>query len=264
MQESGLKNATIIKTYQLLVLIFKTAYKQDLIIQNPMDKVDRPTPRKDEGKDNTVKSLSVEETNRLLEIMDNEPLKWNAYVRLMLDTGMRKGECCALQWEDLDLERRQLIVRHTLNYTKSSGVVLEPPKNGKTRIVDYSERTADLLRNVKEIQNATVQSAFVFTQEDSARPMHPQSPTRYLNKLGKKNGFKNLHPHLLRHTHVSLGLLAGADVTSMSERIGHADPSFTLRQYSHTNTEGIIKAGECFRKAIDNKICENVRYLYAG
>ena len=67
---------------------------------------------------------------------------------------------------------------------------------------------------------------------------------------------------MLRHTHVSLGLLEGADVTSMSARIGHADPSFTRRQYSHTDKEGIIKAGARFRKAIDNKIGENKARIY--
>lgn len=262
MQRNSLKHATVIKAYELLSLIFKMAYKQDLIEKNPMNKVDRPSPRKDEGKDDTVKSLSVDQVKKLLSIMNEEPLKWNAYIHLMLDTGMRKGECCAVQWQDLDLDARQLTVRHTLNYTKTDGITLEPPKNGKTRIVDFSEETEQLLRRIKTTQDAAIKSEYVFTQEQSSEPIHPQSPTRYLRKLGKKHGFENLHPHMLRHTHVSLGLLEGADVTSMSARIGHADPAFTLRQYSHTDKEGIIKAGEHFRKAIDNVICERRPKLY--
>ena len=84
--------------------------------------------------------------------------------------------------------------------------------------------------------------------------MHPTSPTRYFLKLGNRLGIQHFHPHMLRHTSASVAITNGADVVSVSQRLGHADTAVTLRMYAHANEESIRRAGQTVRDALrENK-----------
>lgn len=93
-------------------------------------------------------------------------------------------------------------------------------------------------------------SKWVFTQDGTPEPMHPQTPTRYFHTLGKRYGIEDFHPHKLRHTSASIAITNGADVVSVSERLGHSDTAVTLRMYAHANEESIRRAGQIVRDAL--------------
>ena len=245
-QAQGRAHSTAIKCYTVLHTMFKMAYLADTIPRNPMDKVPRPVPRKDEIRETEAQALTVEELRAVLEALEAEPLKWRALVRLLIDTGIRRGECCGLKWEDIDLEAQVVTIRRNLCYTPARGVYVDTPKNGRTREVDIGPETAALL----EALRAQSLGEYVFTQENSVEPMHPQSPTRYLKKLSAKCGVPDLHPHKLRHTFASVAITAGADVASVSEALGHSDKAVTLRMYTHADAESRKRAAQIFREAI--------------
>ena len=211
-----------------------------------MDKVSRPVPRKDEIRETEAQSLTVEELQAVLDALNEEPLKWRVLVYVLIDTGIRRGECCGLKWEDVDLEAQVITIRRNLCYIPARGVYVDTPKSGRIREVDIGPETTALLRSLKE-QSA---GEFVFTQEGSPAPMHPQSPTRYLKKLSARCGVPDLHPHKLRHTFASIAITAGADVASVSEALGHSDKAVTLRMYTHADTESRKRASQIFRNAI--------------
>lgn len=245
-QAQGRAHSTAVKVYTVLHTMFKMAYLSDVIPRNPMDKVSRPVPRKDEIRGAEAQALTVEELQTVLEALEAEPLKWRALVHLLIDTGVRRGECCGLKWEDIDLESQVVTIRRNLCYTPARGVYVDTPKNGRTREVDIGPETAALL----EALRAQSLGEYVFTQENSAEPMHPQSPTRYLKKLSAKCGVPDLHPHKLRHTFASVAITAGADVASVSEALGHSDKAVTLRMYTHSSAESRKRAAQIFREAI--------------
>lgn len=245
-QAQGRAHSTAIKCYTVLHVMFKMAYLSDVIPRNPMDKVARPVPRKDEIRATEAQALTVEELQAVMEALEAEPLKWRALVHLLIDTGVRRGECCGLKWEDIDLESQVVTIRRNLCYTPARGVYVDTPKNGRTREVDIGPETAVLL----EALRAQSLGEYVFTQENSAEPMHPQSPTRYLKKLSAKCGVPDLHPHKLRHTFASVAITAGADVASVSEALGHSDKAVTLRMYTHADAESRKRAAQIFREAI--------------
>lgn len=124
------------------------------------------------------------------------------------------------------------------------------PKNGKVRTVDIGTETLALLRSKRSEQADKAISQFVFTQESSPNPMHPQTPTRYFKKFEKRYGIKDFHPHKLRHSSASVAITNGADVVSVSHRLGHSDTAVTLRMYAHANEESIRRAGEIAREAL--------------
>lgn len=250
-QRTGKSHATCVKLYNILNGLFQMAFLDDSIQINPMLKVKRPVPRKDEAAvDEAEKAYTVDEMRRILKCLKEEPLKWRTYITLMADTGIRRGEACGLNWSDVDFNTLTVTVRRNLQYTPSAGVYEAAPKNGKSRVVDIGADTAVLLKQLRSEQASTCMSRYVFTQDGSPEPMHPQTPTRYFRKFGKRYGVEDFHPHKLRHTSASLAITNGADVVSVSERLGHSDTAVTLRMYAHANEESIRRAGQTVRDAL--------------
>ena len=108
----------------------------------------------------------------------------------------------------------------------------------------------ELLRALRSEQAGKAISHYVFTQEGSTEPMHPQSPTRYMKKFSARYNVRDLHPHKLRHTFASIAITNGADVASVSEKLGHSDKAVTLRMYTHADQQSMKKASNIFREAI--------------
>lgn len=235
-QAEGKAHSTVIKVYTILHSFFKMAYLGDMIPRNPMDKVERPKPRKDEVKADGPLAYTPAEVQTIITALEREPLKWQALVHLLIDTGIRRGECCALQWKHIDFDSGAITIAGNLCYTSTKGVYLDTPKNGHTRTVYAGAHTLTLLRQLRTEQAKKAISQYVFTKEGSPEPMHPQSPTRYLKKFSGRYGVPDLHPHKLRHTFASIAITNGADVASVSEALGHTDKAVTLRMYTPTPT----------------------------
>ena len=251
-QTEGKAHGTVVKVYTILHSFFKMAYLGDMIERNPMDKVERPKPRKDEAKPTQASAYTAAEVQTIMTSLEGEPLKWRALIHLLIDTGIRRGECCALQWKNIDFKTGAVTICGNLCYTKQKGVYLDTPKNGHTRTVYAGNDTIALLRQLQMEQSQKCVSKWVFTQDGTAEPMHPQSPTRYLKKFSERYGIPDLHPHKLRHTFASVAITSGADIASVSEALGHSDKAVTLRMYTHADQESISRAAQIFRDAIKN------------
>lgn len=250
-QKAGYAHATTVKLYNILNGIFEMAFLDDSIPANPMRKVKRPAPRKDEAKkEEAEKALTVRELARVLSCVAQEPLKWQTYINLAADTGARRGELCGLQWQDIDWTNGAVTIRRNLQYTVQKGVYETSPKNGKSRVVDIGSESLTLLRRLRAAQAESCISKYVFTKDGFPDPMHPQSPTQYFKSFGQRYGIADFHPHKLRHSSASIALTSGADIVSVSERLGHSDTAVTLRMYAHANEESIRRAGQLVRDAL--------------
>lgn len=250
-QKSGHAHASAVKLYNILNGIFQMAFLDDTIKANPMLKVKRPTPRKEErAQDESEKAYTVQQLHYILQCLENESLKWQTYINLVADTGIRRGEACALEWSDVDWAKGTITIRRNAQYTPTAGVYVTSPKNGKSRTVDVGPDVLKLLQQLRIEQAGKAISRYVFTQDNSPDIMHPQSPTRYFKKFGQRYGIEDFHPHKLRHTSASLAITNGADVVSVSERLGHSDTAVTLRMYAHANEESIRRAGQIVRDVL--------------
>ena len=244
------KRSSTMRLYNILNGIFEMAFLDDSIPLSPMLKVKRPAQRKDEaGKPESEKAYTAEEMAYILSCVKAEPLKWQAYINLAADAGMRRGELCGLQWQDIDWKAETVIVCRNLQYTTGKGVYITNPKSGKTRLVDIGKETLDLLRALRDEQSHTCVSRWVFT-DGTPEPMNPQTPTRYFQRFGTRYQVRDFHPHMLRHTSASIAITSGADVVSVSQRLGHADTALTLRMYAHANEDSIRRAGQTLRDAL--------------
>jgi integrase len=128
--ESGLSYTSVKKAYDAMNALFKHALIQDDIIKNPMLAVKLPPSSEFEKKD--VRALSEDEVSKMLEELKktwkssgNLVYTYGQAFNLILNTGLRCGECIALDWSDVDLDAEILHVRKTSLFVK------ERDKNGK-------------------------------------------------------------------------------------------------------------------------------------
>ena len=191
------------------------AYKDELIDRNPMDKVDRPHKRKDTSQTQAPMACTADELQKLCEALKTEPFLWQALVRLLVDSGMRVGECVGLLWSNVDFDRERITVDGTMVYTPDKGVFRDLTKNGKSRTFGVDPEVMEMLRVLRDRQRLAKESEYVFTNESTGLPLHPDSPRRFLKKLGEKCGIEGLHPHLLRHSFASVAITNGADIASV-------------------------------------------------
>ena len=264
LQSDGKAHASCVKCYAVLSGLFKRAYQKDVILRNPMDKVDRPTPRKDEIVKEEPDSCTVSEVRFIMECLDKEPLKWRAYIRLLIDTGCRRGEIAALKWNAVDFTNNQISIVSNACYTPGAGSYIDTPKSRRTRTIDVG---ADVMALLKEIQREQVKkgiSQFVFPKRgQNSEPMFATSPTKYLATFSDRYGVE-LHPHKLRHTFASIGITNGADIASISENLGHSDKSVTLRMYTHADKESRKRASDIVRDSIKEDTPQDSEKQNAG
>ena len=252
-QAKGHKCSSAIKLYNILNGIFNMAFCEDEIPINPLLKVKRPKPRKDEAvKPEDEKYLTARDLSYMLSCVEKEPLKWQAYITLAADTGARRGELCGLQWQDIDWNAGTVRFERNLQYSPQKGVYETTLKNRHNRVVDIGQDTIALLRRLRNAQaESCCISKYVFSQDGTPDPMHPDSPTKYFKTFGKTYDIPDFHPHKLRHTCASLSAQGGAEPKSAADRLGHSEATY-FRKYVHSSKESRRRVGQIVRDQIES------------
>ena len=219
--------------YRTLNMIFSFAMKQELILSNPMDKVDKPKLQK-----HRVEALSQEEARRFFEALHACPLDFHCMLHLMITTGIRRGECIGLKWRDVDEARSLIRIERNVTYTAKSGIVVSSPKTAASiRVIPVTSTTLLLLRQLKEQRQqeyprTILADSFLFPGEsDIFSPRDPNAVTQRVKRFMKSHGLPDMSPHDLRHSCATLLLNNGADIKSVQEILGHTNASTTLNFY---------------------------------
>lgn len=257
LKAEGLAHSTVIKYYSILNVLFQEASYRDACTVNPMDKVKRPKARKDEHQSVEPASYTADEISYILECAEKEPLRWRVFILIMADTGIRRGECCGLRWNDIDWRNNTIDISSNAGYTAMKGVYVTTTKNTRSRVVDVDPDIMEYIRALQEEELAKhdgdpdAMSPYLFPHRlDPSKPMVPSSATRYFGKFGDRYGVDEMHPHKLRHSYASVAITSGADIASVSEILGHSDKAFTLRVYTSSNLATKRKASDIRRQAI--------------
>ena len=91
---------------------------------------------------------------KIIQALDNAPIKWKTIAYILIDTGCRRGEVMGLKWKCVDLDSEIITIERALLYTPSTGIIEGPPKNGESRTIRIAPETVSLLRAWRQEQNA--------------------------------------------------------------------------------------------------------------
>ena len=243
MTAAGWSPATVRKAHALISGMCAAAVLDGDISANPCgrDAIAGTTRRKGSP---TVNALDPAGALRALEIADGYNAATGTAARLALYAGLRRGECCALQWRDIDLSGRVLHVRRAIQVVEGGTEPGNPKSAAGVRAVPLSAALAAHLQALHDataaatgLDSADMGQLFVLTS--SARHMSPHSLSRAWQRAGDKAGGMvegvDGTPatfHDLRHTFATTALSAGVDVRTLAALMGHSDPAVTLRHYA--------------------------------
>lgn len=233
-----LKPGTIHTYHRVLSAILFRAVSWGYIEKNPASRVNLPSIA-----NRKAKFLDEDDAMRLLELLQDEPIKWRTMVMVDLFSGLRRGEFLGLCWPHIDMENCLVTIRQTSNYLPSKGVYTDTPKtDGSFRVQKVSRTTILLLLEYKEWQDAQKaklgdawlnQDDRVFTR-DNGLPIFPDSITQWFHKFLLKHEFPaGVCIHSLRHTYATLMINDGTPLVVVSRQLGHAQTSTTANIYAH-------------------------------
>lgn len=227
-QQTKLSNRYISDILVMLKSIFKFGGQQ-YHLQNPMEGVSMPKKHRTE-----VQLLTAEEQKRLERYIAENHNLTTLGIALAKSTGLRIGELCALQWVDIDLEKRTITVRKTIQRIQSKKgsrrtkvIITDPKSESSCRVIPIPEFMIAFLREFQGNNEDFVISGMT-------KPVEPRVMQYRFAKILKNGNLPSVHFHSLRHNFASACIKLGFDVKALSEILGHSSVEITLNRYVHT------------------------------
>ena len=148
----------------------------------------------------------------------------------------------ALLWSDLDVKQRTISVSKQAVRVKGGGVKTTTPKTATSiRVESIPQEAVDLLLKEHEKHPDNI---YMFPSPVTGEMYYPDAVARLHTRMLQDLGLEHTRFHALRHTFATLALQNGVDIRTVSGMLGHADPGFTLRTYTHATNPMQIQAAE--------------------
>jgi integrase len=239
MLRSGLSKRTVQYVHAILRKALTDAVEHRLLQHNVARGVKAPKP---DPKEATY--IPPEKIPALCDAIINDWLYPLFY--LAMASGLRRGELCALRWNDIDWNRGKVRVDESCQELSRAqgGIQYGQPKSKKgRRSIIVPEETMDVLRAHRKMQAeqrlhmgpAWKGEDFVFTSPNGA-PLRPSVVSNHWRLIRKRVGVEGAEDvvlHGLRHTHATLLLLAGIQPKVVMDRLGHSTTALGQDIYSH-------------------------------
>lgn len=236
--------------------IFNYAFRMGYISSNPKDKFIMPK-KVQEQQDEDLKYYTREELITLFKYLEKDATnEWFTFFRLLAYTGIRKGECLALTWNDIDFKNNTLTVNKTISVGLNNKQIIQDPKSFNSfRTISIDTNTMTILKKWKTEQasmllkfghNSMNKNQLLFSTASRNKMYTLSKPRTILKKVCDKNNFKFIHIHGFRHTHASLLFESGVTMESVKERLGHSDIQTTVNIYTHITQKNKDKTAKKF------------------
>ena len=256
--EGGVESNTVLHHHVVIRKALDYAAKNDLIVANPADKVERPK------KGNYHATIyNKEELEQLFEAFKDSEIEIPVYLTALY--GLRRSEVLGLKWKAIDFDKKSIQIRHK---------VVEVYGNGgdtlyKSDVLknESSNRTLPLIPKAEEIlkkaeERIKVNRLFYgkeYSEKDKeyicvdkkGELIRPSRLTTEFMEILKKNKLKHIRFHDLRHSCASAMLGAGVPMKQIQEWLGHSNFSTTADIYSHLDYSSKIESGKSIEKIFD-------------
>ena len=178
-----------------------------------------------------VECFSLKEQKQIEQAVLNSKKDKLFGILLCLYSGLRIGELIALQWSDIDFVKGVLTVSKSCHDGKGGLVIDEPKTANSRRLIPLPKQLIPILKGIKKKSD----SPFVVSANGSF--VSVRSYQRSFELLLKRLNIPHKGFHSLRHTFATRALECGMDVKTLSEILGHKNPTVTLNRYAHSLME---------------------------
>lgn len=192
-----------------------------------------------DGKSESSKFLNHAESKLLIKEL-NAGITPNMLTRhmalLALATGMRYSEIAGLTHDSLNFDECTLNINKSWNYKENT---FKSTKTKVNRIIKLERSIMDDLRVLlldqkkKQLSGKLINPDKLIFSTYNGTPPSNDAANKSLRKACKRSGIKDITFHSLRHTHVSILLYKGMDLSSIAKRVGHASTTTTADTYTH-------------------------------
>jgi len=210
---SDLTKTTINRYRGTLSMIFQEAIRNGKAKANPARLV--RLHREENGR---VRFITYTEEAAIRSVIRQRCALHEPEFTLALETGMRRSELYGLEWDRVDLKRRQVLLLKT--------------KNGTSRVVILTTAAAKALEQLEERRNPD--SPKVCLTRYGEPMISPRAWFELvMEEVVQENpSLKDVTWHIFRHTYISRLVMAGVDLRTVQELAGHKDIKMTMR-YAH-------------------------------
>ena len=204
----------------------KTAHLLGLTKEYTADKLKRPKLT-----EKPVECFSLAEQKQIEHAIRSGKKDKLYGIILCLYSGLRIGELMALQWSDIDFVKGVLTVSKSCHDGKDGLIIDEPKTVTSRRVIPLPKQLLPILKLWKK------RSGSPFVVSSNGKPVPVRSYQRSFELLLKKLKITHKGFHSLRHTFATRALECGMDVKTLSEILGHKNPTVTLNRYAHSLME---------------------------
>lgn len=247
----GHRPATVHVHVATLAGVLESAAQDGLIARNPASRLTLPAVRRHEPEIWTAMQIRH-------FITVTWGTKYSILWLFLLLTAVRVGEALALSWRDVDLERGTVRIRSTLRTMADGSVaVAAGTKTGTHRTIPIPPALVDILRDHQRQQRSRPGAlidiqAYVFA---SATGKHWSRGTirAARDAAAKRAGLPPFDPRIrnpFRHMAATLLAEQGEHLGVAQAILGHANPSMTLRQYTHlTGRDAVARLADAIMES---------------
>lgn len=204
----------------------RTAHLLGLSKEYTADKLKRP-----KLKEKPVECFTLSEQKQIEQSILNGKKDKMYGILLCLYSGLRIGELIALQWSDIDFVKGILTVSKSCHDGQDGLIIDEPKTTNSRRLIPLPKQLLPILKGIKKKSK----SPFVVSANGSS--VSVRSYQRSFELLLKRLNIPHKGFHSLRHTFATRALECGMDVKTLSEILGHKNPTITLNRYAHSLME---------------------------
>lgn len=222
----GLSANSVNAIISVLQSSLKTANFLGLTAEYTADKVKRP-----KLKEKPVECFSLKEQKQIEQAILSGRKDKLYGILLCLYSGLRIGELIALQWSDIDFTKGILTVSKSCHDGKAGLIIDEPKTATSRRVIPLPKQLLPILKGIKKKSHSP------FVVSANGKPVSVRSYQRSFELLLKKLKIPHRGFHSLRHTFATRALECGMDVKTLSEILGHKNPTVTLNRYAHSLME---------------------------
>ncbi len=222
----GLSANSVNGIISVLQSSLQTAHLTGVANTYTADKIKRPKLT-----EKPVECFSLAEQKKIEQAILNGKKDKMYGILLCLYSGLRIGELIALQWSDIDFTKGILTVSKSCYDSKNGLIIDEPKTTNSRRLIPLPKQLIPLLKTI----NKKSISPFVVSANGS--PVSVRSYQRSFELLLKRLNIPHKGFHSLRHTFATRALECGMDVKTLSEILGHKNPTITLNRYVHSLME---------------------------